>query len=341
MGFIGGGLGLVFGELIYQPLAGCLFVVRSLGWGVFGAALGLAQGFTRRSWKGARNATLGGVIGGLLGGVVFDLLLFVTKLMLDVAQQRGVISAGVFGFVAWASGAASRAAALTLIGASVGLWIVLLAKALADGSLKIISGRFEGLEFLLDKVTMTVGALGNADIAIPGDPQVMPSHAVIRRVNGQHQIESHSPLLLVNKRRVDRCSLATGDVLQVGNTSLLYRRRHLVPTASSEARTGMLLPAQTPPPAAAARPSGLRHLQTGERFMLYAITTIGRDGANQIVLTDPAVRARHLEIRYEQDRFILHDLGGGVLVNGRQITGPNMLKVGFRVRVGNVELEVV
>jgi pSer/pThr/pTyr-binding forkhead associated (FHA) protein len=159
--------------------------------------------------------------------------------------------------------------------------------------------------------------LGNADIAIPGDPQVMPSHAVIRRVNGQHQIESHSPLLLVNKRRVDRCSLATGDVLQVGNTSLLYRRRHLVPTASSEARTGMLLPAQTPPPAAAARPSGLRHLQTGERFMLYAITTIGRDGANQIVLTDPAVRARHLEIRYEQDRFILHDLGGGVLVNDR------------------------
>jgi pSer/pThr/pTyr-binding forkhead associated (FHA) protein len=91
------------------------------------------------------------------------------------------------------------------------------------------------------------------------------------------------------------------------------------------------------------QPTALLNLHTGQRFTLYTLTTLGRDLSNQIILNSPAAAPRHAEIRYEGGRFILYDLSGGfgAFVNGRQIVGPNMLKVGFRVRVGDVEFEVV
>ena len=60
-------IGLVIGELVYQPLQCLCFVGRGIAWGVFGAFLGIAEGIIRRSWRGLRSATIGGLIGGVLG----------------------------------------------------------------------------------------------------------------------------------------------------------------------------------------------------------------------------------------------------------------------------------
>lgn len=77
--------------------------------------------------------------------------------------------------------------------------------------------------------------------------------------------------------------------------------------------------------------------QAGARWPLAAgSTTIGSAPGNQIML--PGLAARHAEIRLENGRYILYDFSQGqTWVNGRALTAPNMLKPGFRVRLGSQE----
>jgi hypothetical protein len=67
------------------------------------------------------------------------------------------------------------------------------------------------------------------------------------------------------------------------------------------------------------------------------VTCLGSAPGNDITL--PGLAARHAEIRLENGRYVLHALeSGSTAVNNRPIVGPNMLKEGFRVRLGNYEL---
>ena len=71
------------------------------------------------------------------------------------------------------------------------------------------------------------------------------------------------------------------------------------------------------------------------------VTTIGSDPTNHIVLgQDAAVEAKHAEIRAENGAYVLYDLGaaGGVFVNNRRIQGRNLLKEGFQITIGNMEM---
>jgi hypothetical protein len=69
------------------------------------------------------------------------------------------------------------------------------------------------------------------------------------------------------------------------------------------------------------------------------VIRVGRDPANALVLSSHAVAPFHAEIVRLGERWIVRDLGspGGTFVNGRPIR-ENMLKDGFRVRLGDVEL---
>lgn len=72
-----------------------------------------------------------------------------------------------------------------------------------------------------------------------------------------------------------------------------------------------------------------------------ATTTIGSDPANDVVLTgDAHVAPKHAEIRAETSGYVLYNLGapGGVYVNDRQVQGRNLLKDGFRIRLGGTSL---
>lgn len=76
-----------------------------------------------------------------------------------------------------------------------------------------------------------------------------------------------------------------------------------------------------------------------------AVTTIGRDAANDIVVNAPAVASRQAEIRSEEGRFVVYDLGtdedlfvsfSGDPSQERPVQGRNALKSGSTLRVGNV-----
>ena len=61
-----------------------------------------------------------------------------------------------------------------------------------------------------------------------------------------------------------------------------------------------------------------------------AITTIGRDLDNEIVVADSRASRRHAEVRWDGMACTLHDLGSknGTFLNGRRITGPHALQAG-------------
>ncbi len=332
-GIIGGAIGLVIGEMVYQPLKLLCFVGRSIGWAVFGAFLGAAEGITRRSWKGLRSAALGGTIGGAIGGFMFDLVALFTVFL--------------FG-----SDALSRGVALTIMGACIGLWIVLMERVLAPATLKVVSGRFEGREFLLDKPCLTLGSNERGDIAIFGDPQIRGHHATLHHEGRGYVIEAEAGAhMIVNRQPVTRQALGSEDELIVGQTRLIYRDK----SGAVPVRPPIAQPAPSPvvsprpmqrPPVAPDLPLATLWLidqSTGHRYALRpGITTIGRSGDNDIVLDAPSVSAHHAEIRYENGRYILYDRGStnGTFVNGRRISGPNLIKAGWRLWIGNVELVV-
>lgn len=82
--------------------------------------------------------------------------------------------------------------------------------------------------------------------------------------------------------------------------------------------------------------------QVGQRFGLYAdeTLTIGRDPARaDIVLNDPTVSALHARIRYENERFVIYDLGStnGTFLGDYRLDRQPLVE-GDELRLGNIWL---
>jgi pSer/pThr/pTyr-binding forkhead associated (FHA) protein len=71
--------------------------------------------------------------------------------------------------------------------------------------------------------------------------------------------------------------------------------------------------------------------------------TIGQDGRNSLVLTDPEISLFHAEIRQDHGQYYLSDCGtpGGTFVNGERVGARFQLRSDDRVRIGNLELQLV
>lgn len=76
-----------------------------------------------------------------------------------------------------------------------------------------------------------------------------------------------------------------------------------------------------------------------------AVTTIGREGVNDIVVNIPVVASRQAKIRWEGNRFVVYDVGasGNLLVSfsgdpsqERPVIQRNALKAGSTLRLGNI-----
>lgn len=67
--------------------------------------------------------------------------------------------------------------------------------------------------------------------------------------------------------------------------------------------------------------------------------TIGRLPENQICLPDPAVSSKHAIIKFENDRYVIYDLGASnpVIVNGESLLGSHPLVNGDLVTIGREE----
>ena len=203
---IGGAIGLPIAEALFQFIGGGLSG-RAIGWAVFGLLIGTAFAITSGSeaWKPA----LGGAIGGLLGGVVLESI-------------YSLFQNPLYG----------KAIGLTLMGASVGIFIALIVLLLSRAWLEVTSGKMKGSEFILDKFVKKNGPsafIGSSplksDIVLP-DPDVDPQHALLKGEDSHFNLKDLSLSgTFINGKKIEITSLRKNQVIKVGNTELVYHER--------------------------------------------------------------------------------------------------------------------
>lgn len=80
----------------------------------------------------------------------------------------------------------------------------------------------------------------------------------------------------------------------------------------------------------------------GAVFALDAITTLGRDVNNAIVIDDEFVSASHAALSYRGRAWYVEDLGStnGTYVNGIQVDGLSPVAFGDEIQVGQARLRL-
>lgn len=76
----------------------------------------------------------------------------------------------------------------------------------------------------------------------------------------------------------------------------------------------------------------------GERIGLRALSSLGRDAGNDVVINDDAVSARHAVVELNDGSWWVSDQGStnGTTVNGSRITRPERLRDGDVIDIGRV-----
>jgi pSer/pThr/pTyr-binding forkhead associated (FHA) protein len=104
--------------------------------------------------------------------------------------------------------------------------------------------------------------------------------------------------------------------------------------------------------AAAARQIGIAALvvtrshsagpRLGERLPLRAVSSVGRDAGNDVVLNDEAASAKHAIVSFVDGEWWLEDAGStnGTLLNGSRIGDRERLHYGDEVAVGRIALRL-
>ena len=101
-------------------------------------------------------------------------------------------------------------------------------------------------------------------------------------------------------------------------------------------------PADRPGPAGRRSPRRAASRPPGRSFALDAITPLGRDVNNAIVVDDPFASAEHAVLTFRGRAWYVEDLGctNGTFVNGRRSTGVAPLGFGDELQIGQVRLRL-
>jgi hypothetical protein len=203
-GLVGGGIGLLIGELAFDIFSG--MSGRIIGLGIFGLAVGLGVGWVGRSPARLRNGGIGGILGGAIGGALYQ----IATTLLPQTTGRGL--------------------ALALLGAAIGLGIGLVSEIFKRGWFMVIRSQSrnarEGKEYPLVKAKTTIGRAEESDVGLFGDQSVANLHALVERQKGKFFIARGEGQVRVNHAPVTQpIQLKNGDRVEVGGTLLLFRER--------------------------------------------------------------------------------------------------------------------
>ena len=196
-------------------------LVGMLCWVVFGGLIGFIEGLM----KGAQSIKgfMGGVLGGIIGGGIYELARGWGMAKGPSVQQQFIL-----------------ALALSILGGAIGASVALVTVALKRAWIEVIDGKFAGRIYDVTKYVdpqlgvYKPGIIGSdewrANIYLPGDHKVQPTHAKIGFANRAPYLSVFpaalkQALTLVNGKVVSDCALNDGDHLQIGNTQLRYRQK--------------------------------------------------------------------------------------------------------------------
>lgn len=358
VGFCGGILGLVFGQLFFgslyvdplsvPPLSVMRpfyfvwgIIVRAIGWALIGLFIGVVQGLPSGSKRAARHGAVGGLLGGFVGGTLFEIVPWILP---PGTKNPGVVS---------------RAISMTVTGASIGFFIGLVETLLKQAWIRVVQGRNEGKEYVISKPRTTIGRDELADIALFGDRNIAPLHAVIDVQQGRHILhDAGSPIgTLINGQKVTQSVLKDGDIIEIGSMRLEFHEKATaskiprqvdVPesppsrpipqapgicpfcggkkdpnTGLCDCSIGASPTSQTisAPTGTGPRLVGISGPYAGQSFILAldTPTTIGREPGRSIQLPmDTTVSRKHARIVNEGGTFVVYDEGSS---NGTVVNG--------------------
>lgn len=251
-----------------------------------------------------------------------------------------------------------RLIGLTAVGSAIGLLVGLTERVLRQAWVRVVAGRNEGAEFLLEKAVNAVGRDELSDVPLFGDPAVLPKHATISRVAGVWILDALSTGVSLNGQPVQKAPLSEGDVIRVVTRDIEFHQKGAPrrvasaapePTAGSApviegmcpycgqmrdaagmcacAPAGPAQPSPSPvaPPAAPApsatwRLVGVAGPYIGQVFTLAkGEVTLGRDAGRDVpLLKDGMVSRRHARIVVRQGVAEIVDDGSS---NGTFVNG--------------------
>jgi hypothetical protein len=183
-------------------------ILRSLGWAIFGGALGLGMNVLRSTRAQRRASLMGGIVGGELGGLLFDPI---NRFLIPSTEQGDVM----------------RLVGFCTIGLCVGIFVALSERLGREGWLRVRTGPLRGKAFILYHNPTIIGAAPTAHIYLFKDPKVAPEHVALHRSgNGYELVQSKSDApVLVNNALVHRRRLISGDQITIGDTILDFEER--------------------------------------------------------------------------------------------------------------------
>jgi pSer/pThr/pTyr-binding forkhead associated (FHA) protein len=82
--------------------------------------------------------------------------------------------------------------------------------------------------------------------------------------------------------------------------------------------------------------------RVGDRLPLRAVSSVGRDAGNDIVLNDEAASAKHAIVSFAEGEWWLEDAGStnGTVLNGSRIWDKERFQYGDEVAVGRIALRL-
>ena len=194
-------------------------IIRSLGWAIFGAALGFGMNVIKSTKAQRRASVMGGTVGGVLGGLLFDPI---NRFLIPSVEQGDVM----------------RLVGFCVVGLCVGIFVALSERLGRDGWIRVLTGPLRGKAFILYHNPTVIGASPTANIYLFKDPKIAPEHVALQRVgNGYELIQSRGDApVSVNNLPVHRRRLVSGDQIIVGDTILLFEERAKKRTAPTSQR---------------------------------------------------------------------------------------------------------